>query len=123
MKIRDALDKPVGSIKPRVLILEDNGWPLSWFLWGYGGVDYSSSLSKRSDYDFVFDKFLDTDPSGQLALTHHRQLISLRHYWWPNFSDITFKRWLALYFFNKPWSESGDFKISLWTKKNSFFSE
>lgn len=123
IKIRDSLDKPVGSIKPRVLILEDNGWPLSWYLWGYGGVDYAASLTQQSNYDFIFDKFLDTDPSGLLSKTHNRELVSLRHYWWPHFSELTFKRWLALYFLNEPWSVSGDFRISLWRKKDGFFSE
>lgn len=123
IKIRDSLDKPVGSIKPRVLILEDNGWPLSWYLWGYGGVDYTTSKTLISNYDFVFDKFLDTDPMGELAKTHTRQLVSLRHYWWPDFSEITFKKWLNLYFFNEPWSITGDYRISLWRKKNGFFSE
>ncbi len=123
IKIRDSLDKPVGSIKPRVLILDDNGWPLSWYLWGYGGVDYSSNRAPITDYDFIFDKFLDSDPLGQLDKTHSRQLISLRHYWWPNFSEITLKRWLNLYFFNQPWSVTGDYRVSLWRKKNGFFSE
>lgn len=123
IKIRSSLEKPVGSIKPRVLILEDNGWPLSWYLWGYSGVDYSANVNNRSHYDFIFDKFLDTDPTSIMAKTHTRELIALRHYWWPNFSEITLKKWLRLYFLNEPWSVSGDFRISLWRKKDGFFSE
>ncbi len=123
LKLETNLNKPVGAIKPQVLVLENNGWPLSWYLWGYNGVNYSANINQHKNYDFIFDRLLDSNRPGNLEKTHTREVINLRHYWWPSFSDITFKRWLKLVFMNEAWSKSGEFQISLWRKKTGFFSE
>ncbi len=123
VKLQATLQAPVGAIKPQILVLENNGWPLSWFLWGYNGVNYSASIDKHKDYDFIFDRLLDSNRSGKLQETHTREVITLRHYWWPSFNEITFQKWLSLIILNQPWSPSGEFQISLWRKKSGFFSE
>lgn len=123
LKLKASLETPVDTIKPRVLVLEDNGWPLSWYIWGLNGVDYNAAKTQYANYDFIFDKQINSKTSAFLRNTHNRHSITLRHYWWPDFSQITFSKWCKLAFLHKPWSESGFYKVAVWRKKNGFFSE
>lgn len=123
LNLQSALEGPVGSIKPRVLVLEENGWPLSWFLWGVGGVDYSAQEFEYKNYDFIFDKMLNPKLVTELSITHRRRAVVLRHYWWPNFGDISPTRWFKLAFFHQPWSRVGEYQVAVWIKKEGFFSE
>ena len=122
-KIRDRLYQDDNTIKPRVLVLEDNGWPLSWYIWGLDGVDFKAHYSSYSQYDFIFDQMLNPALASRLVNTHERRAITLRHYWWPNFGQLSFLNLMNLIFKHEPWSTSGEYKIALWVKKNSFFSE
>jgi len=122
-KIREQLFQDDNAIKPRVLVLEDNGWPLSWYIWGIDGVDFKAHYSSYSQYDFIFDQMLNPALSSRLVNTHERQAIILRHYWWPNFGELSFKNWLKLVVLHQPWSKSGEYQVAVWVKRNSFFSE
>lgn len=122
-KIREQLFQDDNAIKPRVLVLEDNGWPLSWYIWGIDGVDFKAHYSSYSQYDFIFDQMLNPALASRLVNTHERQALILRHYWWPNFGQLSLKNWLQLVLFHQPWSKSGEYQIAVWVKRNSFFSE
>lgn len=122
-KIQSALETPPGHVKPRVLILDDNGWPLSWYLWGRSGVEYTRHPQNYTQYDFIFDKLFNPELNEKLSESHRRVVLPLRHYWWPYFEDITLSRWFDLVFFHQPWTNTGEYKISLWKKKDGFFSE
>src|SRR5690606_13116720 len=113
LKLRDSLNVPSGAIKPRILVLEDNGWPLSWYIWGINGVDYHK-LASYQEYDFIYDKLMNPQLATELNLSHERQVIPLRHYWWPNFNELSFSRWLKLIFLHENWSNTGEYNIALW---------
>lgn len=123
LKLKWALETPVGQIKPRVLVLKDNGWPLSWYIWGLPGVDYRAPKTNYHLYDFVFDELVNSKSSYDLQKTHVREALPLRHYWWPDFNTITFNRWIKLALFHQPWSDIGSYRVALWRKKEGFFSE
>lgn len=122
LKLKESLELPPGFVKPRILVLEDNGWPLSWYIWGLSGVEYRK-MANYHDYDFIYDKLMNPALATELVKTHERQVIPLRHYWWPSFSDITFRRWVKLIFEHEVWSDTGEYNIALWRKREGFFSE
>src|SRR3989339_399114 len=109
-KIRDEMNYPTNGHPPT--LFAEELWPTSWYF--YNNPQYSFSLGdkKISDYDYVLvaqDKY-----KNELMATHESSIISLRHWWVPDYEKLSPLN-IAIYLLSRrPWNDPGDAKVSLY---------
>jgi uncharacterized protein (TIGR03663 family) len=97
----------------KVLSLRDNTWPLSWFLYRRDGFSYHPEGKDYTEYDIVLDKW----PSQLKIKGYQVKKLVLRHWWLPDWKQITLTKALSYYFYHKPWNSPGEQYISVYYRK------
>ena len=97
----------------KILALRDNTWPLSWFLYQREGFFYFSEGKEYKNFDIVLDKW----PSQLQIEGYEVKRLPLRHWWLPDWKQISFKKALSYSLFHKPWNQPGEQYITVHFKK------
>ncbi|MFT6068392.1 MAG: hypothetical protein ACJAT2_000159 [Bacteriovoracaceae bacterium] len=96
-----------------VLALRDNTWPLSWFLYKRDGFSYFQAGRDFTEFDVVLEKW----PSALKIKDYEVKKLPLRHWWLPDWKQITWGRALTYSFDHKPWNSPGEQYILVYYKK------
>lgn len=116
-KLRYEMTTGVDAKKTTNLTLDDSVWPLSWYLRDlYPQYQFSMPLyGGLEQFDYVI---MGTHNSlrKELEKTHQTYFIPLRHWWVPDFPNMTFKNFLVYAFFHVPWNSPGSLNI-IFSKK------
>lgn len=97
----------------KVLALRDNTWPLSWFLYRVDGYFYHQEGRDYTEFDIILDKW----PSQTNIKGYEVKKLPLRHWWLPDWKQITWTKAVSYYFLHKPWNKPGEQYISVYYKK------
>ncbi len=112
-KIREEMLYPRDNHPPE--LYAEELWPTSWYFYNIPQYHFSLGEKKISDYDYVLvgtDKY-----KNELSATHDHILLSLRHWWVPDYNKISPVNVIIYLLSRRPWNSSGDSKVSFYKKR------
>ena len=116
-KIKDQIINPFD--RPVVSLFADgeNTWPTSWYFFGMKEFSYIRDSRKLNEFDYVLSKAGNAEFDTALLATHHKISIPLRHWWVPEYRDMTWKNFALYLLAHKPWNSPGQMDVVLYTRK------
>lgn len=100
-----------------VLALDSNTWPLTWFLYGLPGYVFTKDVTDYSNYEHILVDLPDLQWENKLSQTHVREIVPIRHWWWPEFDKMSFGKVFRYYFTRKGWNSPGEKFIAHYRKR------
>jgi hypothetical protein len=108
------LDFTEGDYQKTLYASGDALWPALWHFRQRPYFSFEANEDRKRKMSYVImDSFANTD----FLKTHEIRAIPLRSYWWPNFDEMTWKKFFSFMVTRKPWSEVGVHYVYLGVKK------
>ena len=101
-KIRSEILNAPDGMKPSVLVTGDGVWPLTWYFRDLPTYKFSATPEEKVNFKYIFQDEKDVIPSG-----FKQAKLALRGWWVPEFSQMTFRRFLAMSFNLRTWGGNG----------------
>lgn len=96
-----------------VLAYKENTWPLTWYLYKRNGYYYHKGRKELEDFDIILDGF----PTSTKLRGYEKRVISLRHWWVPDWKESTLWDVIGYAFHHRPWNTPGSQKVTIFYKK------
>jgi uncharacterized protein (TIGR03663 family) len=101
-KIRNEILTAPEGLKPSVLVVGDGVWPLTWYFRDLPTYKFSATDSEKQGFDYIFQDEKEAVPAG-----FNSSKLPLRGWWVPDFSQMTFRRFLVNSLTLRPWGGNG----------------
>ncbi|MBT7610419.1 MAG: TIGR03663 family protein [Bacteriovoracaceae bacterium] len=116
-KLKSKLESKHLPRQHKLLILKENTWPLTWYLYEIPGFYYIQGITPTQDYDYVLSSTQDKTTQDALKETHHLIRTPFRWWWVPPYKTMTFKQWFNYGLNHNPWTVTGTMDVNLYIKK------
>jgi len=100
----------------KVLAYRENFWPLSWFLYGLPGFDFSKKHN-FDDYTYILTTANDDELDSLLKNEFQHILLPIRWWWLPKFEQMGIKEFFTYLLIKKPWNPVGQMQVKIYGKK------
>lgn len=104
------LNRP-NEVKSHVLLSGDPVWPGTWYLYSLKGYSFRSPDGKFSNFeDMIVDyNFLNTHL--EIESTHRVTPLPFRHWWLPNWIELSPINWFNYLVFRETWNRPGSVDV------------
>ncbi|MBF0361684.1 MAG: TIGR03663 family protein [Oligoflexia bacterium] len=119
LTIQREMETGVKGDRPMLLTLGASIWPMTWYmrdLRSFYSFNVNNMNVSKNQYTYIIDDPNTFDPS--IKETHSIQYIPLRHWWVPEYAEMTIKKFLAYSFDHIPWNRSGAMFVLFARKKS-----
>ncbi|MBF0298942.1 MAG: TIGR03663 family protein [Oligoflexia bacterium] len=120
VSIKSDMETGLKGDRPLLLTLGASIWPMTWYmrdLRSFYSFNLNSMSVSKYYYNYIIDDPNNMDPT--LRETHTLQYIPLRHWWVPDYNEMTIRKFLVYSFDHKPWNRSGAMFVLFARKKNT----
>lgn len=110
-ELRQLIYKTPESHAPATLTNGETGWPLAWYMSEL--PRHRSDLKEYNvkEFNYIFDNF--HDPAPEIPAGYRYEKITQRGWWWPDYENMTLKKFLNYSINHTPWNEPGYFYGSI----------
>lgn len=94
-----------GNVKTNVLVSGEPTWPGTWYLFSLPGYYFRDQGQHYEQYNLIIadQKWLTWHPN--IRETHTVSPLPFRHWWQPNWKQLSLKTWWNYLVFRIPWNE------------------
>jgi uncharacterized protein (TIGR03663 family) len=116
-KLKAKLQSRHNIKQKKLLIVKENTWPMTWYLYEVPGFFYYRGITPITDFDYVLSSTDDKDTKASLKDTHDVIRTPLRWWWAPSYQHMTLSQWLLYSINHNPWTPPGIMDVFLYIKK------
>ncbi len=111
LKIQNDLQNEKQSPAPYLLSIKDNLWPLSWYVYGLNGYHFGMPKMPIQNYRYILTSTRDLKTLNETRSTHRSEIVTMRHWFVPNYGTLTIKSFLKYLIYFRPWGPIGEQKV------------
>jgi uncharacterized protein (TIGR03663 family) len=115
-KLRSELLSFDNGLGPKILVLGNNTWPMTWFLHGRSEYHYNRARLPLEHYQYILTESSDLKMSNKLKGKFRKKFIPFRWWWLPQYKKMGPVEAIRYYLFFENWNPSGGSQSILWQK-------
>lgn len=106
IELKKISDQSPEGLKPRILAIGSNVWPLAYYFRDMKDFVYNQSNRNFNSFDFIFMDQINLKEVDDIE-RFEKTRISMRHWWVPDQRKITWKGYFKTLFTLEPWNKPG----------------
>lgn len=92
-------------------------WPTSWYMYKSNFYSHLRGKSSLSKWDFILAPSYDREYFLELKEDYDYTMLSFRHWWEPDYSELSLQNFLTSFMTHQPWNESERMYVYLYERK------
>jgi uncharacterized protein (TIGR03663 family) len=116
-KLKEKLESKHSLKNYRLLVVKENTWPLTWYLYEVPGFYYFQGVTPTKEFDYVLSSTSDRVTQDALKETHDLIRTPFRWWWVPPYKTMTIQNWFNYSINHNPWTPPGIMDVNLYIKK------
>lgn len=92
-------------------------WPTSWYMYGSNFYSHLRGKASLQKWDYILAPSYDQEYFSELSEDYDYIMLSFRHWWEPDYSQLSMGQFLKTFLTHVPWNESERMNVYLFERK------